>query len=39
MKEGELLGKVLKIIEDEWVKNDFKISNERVSELISIYKN
>ena len=34
MKEGTSLGKVLKIIEDEWINNKFKISNDRVKELI-----
>ncbi len=34
MKEGALLGKVLKLIEKEWVNNSFKISNDRVRELI-----
>ncbi len=37
MKEGESLGKVLKKIESEWVNNDFKISNEKVKDLIKIY--
>jgi poly(A) polymerase len=35
MKEGSLLGKVLKIIEDEWVNNDFKISKNRIKEIIN----
>ncbi len=34
MQEGEALGKVLQIIEDEWLDNSFKISDERVKELI-----
>jgi len=34
MQEGSTLGKVLKIIEDEWIANDFKISNDRVKEII-----
>jgi len=37
MKEGESLGKVLKEIEIEWVNNNFKISNERIKDLIKIY--
>jgi poly(A) polymerase len=36
MKEGSTLGKVLKIIEDEWIENGFKISNERVKEIIKL---
>jgi len=34
MKEGLSLGKVLKNIEKEWLDNNFKISNERVAEII-----
>ena len=34
MKEGSVLGRVLKVIEDEWITNDFKISNDRVKEII-----
>jgi len=34
MQEGALIGKTLKLIEGEWLNNDFKISNERVLEII-----
>ena len=34
MKQGSLMGKVLKKIEEEWIKNNFKISKERVKEII-----
>ena len=34
MKEGSKLGKVLKIIENEWIINGFKISKDRVEEII-----
>ena len=34
MKEGLALGKVLKIIEDEWITNGFYISKNRVKEII-----
>tara|TARA_Y100000768_G_C23932759_1_gene660986 strand:+ start:53 stop:1315 length:1263 start_codon:yes stop_codon:yes gene_type:complete len=34
MKEGLALGRVIKILEKEWVENNFKISNERVLEVI-----
>tara|TARA_X000001036_G_scaffold398531_1_gene401489 strand:- start:270 stop:1526 length:1257 start_codon:yes stop_codon:yes gene_type:complete len=34
MKEGSTIGMVLKIIEDEWIKNGFKISKGRVEEII-----
>ena len=36
MKEGQSLGKVLKILEKEWINNNFKISNERIEEIIKI---
>ena len=39
MREGENLGIVLKIIEDEWIKNDFKINNDRVKEIIKANNN
>ena len=34
MKEGLVLGKVIKILEKEWVENNFRISSERVLEVI-----
>ena len=34
MKEGSTLGNVLKIIEEEWIVNGFKISKNRVKEII-----
>tara|TARA_B100001057_G_scaffold425292_1_gene448628 strand:- start:355 stop:1617 length:1263 start_codon:yes stop_codon:yes gene_type:complete len=34
MQQGNLIGKVLKEIEDEWIKNNFQISKERVKEII-----
>ena len=34
MQEGALIGKTLKLIEDEWLDNDFRISNKRVLEII-----
>ena len=39
MKEGQSLGNVLKILEKEWVSNNFKISNERIDEIIQINLN
>ena len=39
MKEGQSLGNVLKILEKEWVTNNFKISNERIDEIIQINLN
>jgi len=35
MKEGSALGRVLKIIEDEWIINGFKISKERIKKIIN----
>lgn len=34
MKEGLLMGKTLKLLENEWVDNNFKISNEFVTKII-----
>tara|TARA_B100000579_G_C22753588_1_gene815276 strand:- start:15 stop:1277 length:1263 start_codon:yes stop_codon:yes gene_type:complete len=34
MTEGESLGKVLKTIEEEWMNNSFKISDQKIKELI-----
>ena len=39
MKEGSALGKVLKEIEEEWINNNFKISKNRVKEIIKINSN
>ena len=39
MKEGLALGKVLKMIEDEWMNNNFKISKDRVKEIIQLNSN
>ena len=33
--EGKQLGLKLKIIEDEWVKNDFKISEEQIEQIVN----
>ncbi len=39
MQEGQMLGNVLKILEKEWINNNFKISNERVDEIIKVNSN
>ena len=39
MKEGQSLGNVLKKLEKEWVNNNFKISNERIDEIIKVNSN
>ncbi len=36
MREGALIGKTLKLIESEWLNNDFKISDERVLQIIEV---
>ena len=39
MQQGSLVGKALKEIEEEWMKNNFKITKERVKEIIRSYSN
>jgi len=39
MQEGQSLGNVLKILEKEWIDNNFKISNERIEEIIRVNSN
>ena len=39
MQEGRSLGNVLKTLEKEWINNNFKISNERVEEVIKVNSN
>ncbi len=39
MKEGALIGKTIKLIEKEWLDNDFEISNEKVLEIIKAQNN
>ena len=39
MEEGALIGKTLKLIEQEWIDNDFEISKERALEIIKTQKN
>ena len=33
--EGKLLGEKLKKIEEEWIKNNFKITDEQVNNIIN----
>ena len=35
MSEGKVLGDKLKIIEDEWVRNNFQISDKQVENIIN----
>ena len=37
MKQGSQMGKVLKNIEEEWIKNDFKISEDQIKEIIRLH--
>ena len=37
MQQGSLVGKALKEIEEEWIKNNFQITKERVKEIIHSY--
>ena len=39
MKQGKMMGEVLKHIENEWIKNNFKIDKERVKEIIRLHSN
>ena len=39
MKEGILIGKTIKLIEKEWLDNNFSISNERVLKIIKAQNN
>tara|TARA_A100001015_G_scaffold16174_1_gene18934 strand:- start:1778 stop:3040 length:1263 start_codon:yes stop_codon:yes gene_type:complete len=36
MQEGQSLGNVLKTLEKEWINNNFKISNQRIEEIIKL---
>ena len=35
IKEGAIIGQVLKLLEKEWLNNDFKISDQKISQIIS----
>ena len=39
MREGAQMGKVLKKIEEEWIKNNFKISQDQIQNIIRLYPN
>ena len=36
MQEGQSLGNALKTLEKEWINNNFKISNQRIEEIIKV---
>ena len=39
MKQGSQIGRVLKKIEEEWIKNNFKISEDQMKKIIRLYSN
>jgi poly(A) polymerase len=39
MQQGAMMGKVLKKIEAEWIRNNFKITKNQVQEIIRLYSN
>ena len=39
MKQGNQMGKVLKKIEEEWIENNFKISEDQMKEIIRLHSN
>ncbi len=39
MKQGSQMGKVLKKIEEKWIKNNFKISEDQMKEIIRLHSN
>ena len=39
MQQGAMMGKVLKKIEQEWIKNNFKITKNQIQKIIQLYSN
>jgi len=39
MQQGSQVGEALKKIEEEWIKNNFKINKEQVNEIIRLHSN
>ena len=39
MHQGAAMGKVLKRVEEEWIKNNFKISKNQIKKIIQQYIN
>ena len=39
MKEGVTIGKVLKKLEEEWIRNNFKISDDEIKSIIKAHSN
>ena len=39
MKQGALIGKVLEKIEEEWIRNNFKITKDQILQIIKLHSN
>ena len=39
MQQGALMGKVLNKVEEEWIRNNFKITKDKIKEIIQTYSN
>ena len=39
MKEGEMIGKTLEILRNDWIANDFEISNQKALNIIKSQNN
>ena len=39
MQQGAQMGKVLKKIEEEWIRNNFKISQDQIKDIIRLHSN
>ena len=39
MKQGALIGKVLENIEEEWIRNNFKITKDQILQAIKLHSN
>ena len=39
IQEGVMIGKTLKLLENEWLNNDFQISEQKVLDIIDVKKN
>ena len=39
MRQGAIIGKVLKKLEEEWIRNNFKITENQIQEIIKQYSN
>ena len=39
VEEGAKMGKVLKLLKNEWLSNDFRISDQKISQIINNHNN